>query len=419
MTDTATAGLTLSPTSLTVAEGSTTHTYTVVLTTEPSDTVMVNINQDGEVTTMPAALTFTATEWNTAQTVTLTAAPDVDTTDDDTTLTHTASGGGYDSVAAVDLVVTVSDIITVNVPDVPDQNYIVNTTVNTLLPEATDAPGPLAYALEGDIPNGLIFDTTTRIISGTPTQETPGTTLTYQLTDSAGNQYRSIFIVTVSAINTTDIARLNDRIMARASQAINANTLEVVAARVKSAAGGGGGGAPAPAYQFGGQSSVSGLLKSHGEAILEGTMEYESLLDNASFVLPLRAGDDGNAGGIPVMWGTGNYHNLKNDNDEFNWTAGLAAPTSAWIRCSARAGWPGLRCRGIRAGLTIATRSSAAANTTTQCPSSPLTSAGSRMNGSACGRWPGMGRGKSTSRSKRISLLSAPPILRSGRFRGG
>ena len=235
---------------------------------------------------------------------------------------HTASGGGYDSVAAVDLVVTVSDIT--NVPDVPDQHYILNNTVYMFLPETTGAPGPLTYALEGDIPDGLTFDPTTRIISGTPIQKTPGTTLIYTVTDSAGNQYSRSFLVIVSVVTTADIARMNDRIMPRASQAINANTLEVVAARVKSAAGGGGG-APAPAYQFGGQSSVSGLLKSHGEAILEGTMEYESLLDNASFVLPLRAGDDGNAGGIPVMWGTGNYHNLKNDNDEFNWDGRISS----------------------------------------------------------------------------------------------
>ena len=45
------AGLTLSETVLTVAEGSTTRTYTVVLNTEPSDMVLVSINQDGEVTT--------------------------------------------------------------------------------------------------------------------------------------------------------------------------------------------------------------------------------------------------------------------------------------------------------------------------------------------------------------------------------
>ena len=63
----------------------------------------------------------------------------------------------------------------------------------------------------------------------------------------------------VSVTSTAATARLNNRIVARASQAMTASTLSVVAARVKSAAGGR---TPAAAYQFGGQSSMSGLLKS-------------------------------------------------------------------------------------------------------------------------------------------------------------
>ena len=53
---------------------------------------------------------------------------------------------------------------------------------------------------------------------------------------------------------------------------------------------------PTVAYQFGGQSSLRGLLESHGKAMLEGEMEYERLLDGASFVLPLAAADSDSAG---------------------------------------------------------------------------------------------------------------------------
>ena len=104
------AGLTLSETVLTVAEGSTTRTYTVVLNTEPSDMVLVSINQDGEVTTNPTSLEFTPGDWNTAQMVTLDAAEDADATHDDTTLTHTATGAATEYVGlTAELTVTVTD----------------------------------------------------------------------------------------------------------------------------------------------------------------------------------------------------------------------------------------------------------------------------------------------------------------------
>ena len=69
--------------------------------------------------------------------------------------------------------------------------------------------------------------------------------------------------------------RLNEQILTRASQAMTASTLEAVARRMEAVAGGtgnsagGAGTTPALAYQFGGQSSLNGLLKSHGKAMLE------------------------------------------------------------------------------------------------------------------------------------------------------
>ena len=53
-------------------------------------------------------LTFTSLDWDTAQTVTVTAGQDADAGDDSVTLTHTAAGGEYEGVSA-DLTVTVVD----------------------------------------------------------------------------------------------------------------------------------------------------------------------------------------------------------------------------------------------------------------------------------------------------------------------
>ena len=110
-------GIVLSPMSLTVDEGDDTGaTYTVKLATQPSAEVTVAISghTGTDVSVDKASLTFTTGNWNTAQTVTVTAADDDDGADDTATLTHTATGGNYAGVTA-DLAVTVDDDETVSV----------------------------------------------------------------------------------------------------------------------------------------------------------------------------------------------------------------------------------------------------------------------------------------------------------------
>ena len=96
---TSTADLVLTPTGFTVTEGATA-TYTVALNTQPSADVTVTISSSdsNKLSADPISLTFTNQNWNTAQTVTVTAAQDDDSIDYWVRLTHTASGGGYDSV---------------------------------------------------------------------------------------------------------------------------------------------------------------------------------------------------------------------------------------------------------------------------------------------------------------------------------
>ena len=99
------------PTSVTVTEGGDAE-YTVRLATEPTATVTVAItgHSGTDLTLDPssARLTFTTSNWNTVQTVTVSAAEDGDATNDMATLAHAASGGDYGSATA-DLAVTVTD----------------------------------------------------------------------------------------------------------------------------------------------------------------------------------------------------------------------------------------------------------------------------------------------------------------------
>ena len=102
----------VSPTTLTVTEGDTAGgTYEVVLSRAPSADVTVTVTVPGgtDVSANKSSLTFTTTNWSASQTVTVTAAHDVDIADDTVTISHSASGGGYDGAEAADVVVTVTD----------------------------------------------------------------------------------------------------------------------------------------------------------------------------------------------------------------------------------------------------------------------------------------------------------------------
>ena len=107
-------GVTVSTTALTVTEQDTAGDgYTVVLDTEPTANVTVTVagHAGTDVTPDPGSLTFTASNWDTAQTVTVTAGDDADTTDDSVTLTHSAAStdSGYSGIAIAEVAVTVSD----------------------------------------------------------------------------------------------------------------------------------------------------------------------------------------------------------------------------------------------------------------------------------------------------------------------
>ena len=106
-----TRAIVLHPASLTVEEGGS-NGYQVVLQARPSAEVSVEVTTPTGLTANPASpLTFTADDWDTPQTVTLTAATDADTSDNNVTVTHQASGGDYASLTA-SLAVTVAETVT-------------------------------------------------------------------------------------------------------------------------------------------------------------------------------------------------------------------------------------------------------------------------------------------------------------------
>ena len=107
-------GVTVSTMALTVTEEDTTgDSYTVVLNSQPTATVTVTVagHAGTDVTLSPTTLTFTSTNWGTAQTVTVTAGPDADPANESVSLTHSAAStdSEYQGITIGGVAVTVRD----------------------------------------------------------------------------------------------------------------------------------------------------------------------------------------------------------------------------------------------------------------------------------------------------------------------
>ena len=109
-----TAGVSVSKSAITVTEEDTTgDTYTVVLDSQPTADVRIEIgwHVNSDVSVVPHIMTFTPTNWATAQTATVTAGDDADTTNDTDSLIHLAvsTDTNYSGITIAGVAVTVND----------------------------------------------------------------------------------------------------------------------------------------------------------------------------------------------------------------------------------------------------------------------------------------------------------------------
>jgi len=150
--------LVVDPQKLTVLEESS-HTYNVKLATLPSQDVTVTVSgMSGEVTvdTNPSltgnqsTLTFTRSNWNSDQTVTVVAGDDSDRIKDDATLTNTASGGEYATATPIDVEVTVTDNDNVGLVVTPLQLDVTEGTSSSYKVNLATAPlGTVRVSVSG------------------------------------------------------------------------------------------------------------------------------------------------------------------------------------------------------------------------------------------------------------------------------
>ena len=219
VTDDDTAAVTVSDALLTVGEGGT-GTYTVVLDFQPADTVTIDITARGDVTTNPARLTFTTADWDSAQTVTVTAGHDTDLADDTVTLTHRATSDDSDyngaGIGSVSVAVTDDD----------EPAATVSTSVLTVTEGASDtytveldfqptADVTITVGDGGDVtahPSSLTFTVndwnlarTVTVRAGEDTDTADDTvTLTHSVAAASATEYTGVSIGSV-AVTVTDI----------------------------------------------------------------------------------------------------------------------------------------------------------------------------------------------------------------------
>ena len=167
---TVTAGVTVTPPTLAVLEGRSAN-YTVVLDAEPTAdvTIAIQVPEDAEVSVDETELTFTAEDWNQAQTVTVTAAQDDDAVaDDPVTIHHAVSGGNYDTVPAASVAVAIleDDMPTLLIADA----------------EASEGDGEIVFQVRLSVANSKTVTTEYATGTGTATKGEDYEAMTGKLT---------------------------------------------------------------------------------------------------------------------------------------------------------------------------------------------------------------------------------------------
>ncbi len=339
-----TAGVTVSVNALTVVEGASGE-YTVKLNTEPSGgNVVVTVSGAANgVSVTGSPLTFTASDWQTAQTVTVSAAEDNNAVDEQVTLTHRASGGDYGSVNIGEVVVTADDNDTAGVTvSVSELTVAEGASVTYTVQLDTEPSGDVTVTVSGAA-NGvsvtgspLTFTASdwqtaqTVTVSAAKDENTADeqVTLTHRV---SGGGYDS---VTVDSI----VVRITDTTMAEEMERANqiqskltpvvaaqmmAQTLSVVADRVAGVTAGGGSG-PRLNFSFGASSetpppSWETVQWSKGQS----RPTTSEMMDGASF--NLRLDDFGDREGAASVWGQSDYFSLSGSDANLSWDGGMWA----------------------------------------------------------------------------------------------
>ena len=202
-----TPGVRISTTALTVNEGGS-GTYTVELASQPTGEVTVTPSVTGdEGVNVSGTLTFTSLNWNTAQTVTVSADDDADTADEMATVSHAVAGANYGSVTAASVDVTVTDndspVLTVTGESKEESNGPLTFTLRLSARRGYDIE--LTYAT-ADVTAAAGADYVSVAASGVTIKAgTLATTLAVQMKEDPRDEEDETFELTVAAVDAANI----------------------------------------------------------------------------------------------------------------------------------------------------------------------------------------------------------------------
>ena len=196
ITDDDDRGVTVTPTTLKIDEGGS-ETYTVVLTSQPTESVTVSVTKtgDSDIAANKTSLTFTASNWNTAQTVMVSAAEDDDAAHGTATIAHgVTSSGDYSGETASSVSVTERD----------KDSASTTVTLRVSPDEVSESSSSQVVTVTGTLNGGTRADATTVSVSvgsGTATSGTDFAPVGAITLTIAANQTSGEATFTLSPVN--------------------------------------------------------------------------------------------------------------------------------------------------------------------------------------------------------------------------
>ncbi len=339
-------------------------TGTVVDSTAPTIAVpSINISPTTITATVGTAITgitITSTGGAVASYGIATTLPDgltLDTSNDTISGTPTAvSGSTTYAITATNSAGTDTATVAITVNDVAPSINIspatITATVGTAIADTTitsTGGAVVSYSIDPAISNGLSFNKTTGVISGTATAAAPATNYIITATNTGGTDTATVAItVLADGLSEKDIQRLNQAIMPRLTQALVASSAASVERRVDSAFASA---ETAASYQLDGYQiqfnsettttekltadllqKLAGYTRSHKD----GNINWKQLLTNSSFLIPLNSADQTSANQTDAdqasaantglaLWGSGDYTRLSENDSGLDWQGDLTS----------------------------------------------------------------------------------------------